>query len=207
MSVDVGRRPTDLGRGPGRTTPGIDATHDQLRLTLPIAKARGFSVRRHEPPSEVLQWLPERSLLRGGSGVPRPTYPHPGHLTTCQVVQVHGRAPGGSLATLGSRSWLMFYVRTFSPQPPTSSCQKANPSVSGASPFASNVYRNHHSFNYAGKPAIGRLISPWLKPGALRRNLVSSQNRSMSISWGPAGKMGFPACSSALVTSVGQHTG
>src|SRR5208337_1989885 len=93
--------------------------------------------------------------------------------TTCQVVQVHGRAPGGSLATLGSRSWLMFYVRTFSPQPPTSSCQKANLSVSGASPFASNVYRNHHSFNYAGKPARGRLISPWLKPGALRRNLVS----------------------------------
>ena len=36
---------------------------------------------------------------------------------------------------------------------------------------------------------------------------VSSQNRSMRISWGPAGKMGFPACSSALVTSVGQHTG
>src|SRR5208337_5631817 len=90
-------------------------------LTLPIAKARGFSARRHEPPSEVLQWLPERSLLRGGSGVPRPTYPHPGHLTTCQVVQV----PGLVLATLGSRSWLMFYVRTFSPQPPTSSCQRA----------------------------------------------------------------------------------
>jgi hypothetical protein len=72
-----------------------------LTLTLPTAKAGGFSVRRHVPPSEVLQCLLERSLLRGGSRVPHGTCPHPGHLTTCQVVQVDRRAPRGSLATLG----------------------------------------------------------------------------------------------------------
>jgi hypothetical protein len=40
------------------------------------------------PPSEVLPCLLERSLLRGSSRVPHGTCPHPGHLTTCQVVQV-----------------------------------------------------------------------------------------------------------------------
>src|SRR5271166_4005759 len=100
----VSRRSLDHLRATEATNGKWNMADDKSGLTLPIAKARGFSVRRHEPPSEVLQWLPERSLLRGGSGVPRPTYPHPGHLTTCQVVQVHGLV----LATLGSRSWLMF---------------------------------------------------------------------------------------------------
>src|SRR5271157_2309044 len=68
-----------------------------LTLTLPTANAGGFSVRRHVPPSEVLQCLLERSLLRGGSRVPHGTCPHPGHLTTCQVVQVDRLV----LATLG----------------------------------------------------------------------------------------------------------
>jgi len=94
-------------------------------LTLPMAKARGFSLQRHTPPSEVLQCLLERSLLRGGSRVPHGTYLHPGRLATCQVVQVDGLV----LATLGPRSWLMFYEETFSPQRPTSSCQKANRTV------------------------------------------------------------------------------
>ena len=79
------------------------------------------------------------------------------------------------------RSWLMFYVGTFSPQPTTSSCQRANSIVPGIGPMARIVHKDHHSFNYAGKPAHptaarrgpGRLISPWLKPGALRRNLVN----------------------------------
>src|SRR5208337_3811715 len=42
----------------------------QPHLDTPHSKAGGFSVRRHVPPSEVLQCLLERSLLRGGSRVP-----------------------------------------------------------------------------------------------------------------------------------------
>ena len=56
----------------------------------------------------------------------RPTCLHPGRLTTSQVVRV----PSLVLARATLRSWLMFYVGTFSPQRPTSSCQRANPNVS-----------------------------------------------------------------------------
>ena len=87
------------------------------------------------------------------------------------------------------RSWLMFYVGTFSPQPTTSSCQRANSIVPGIGPVARIVHKDHHSFNYAGEPAHptaarpgpGRLIFPWLKPGALRRNLVKPTWRTRSV--------------------------
>jgi hypothetical protein len=58
----------------------------------------------------------------------------------------------GSVFGACLRSWLLFYGGAFPRQPPTASCQRANRTVPGISPFASNVYRNHHSFNYAGKP-------------------------------------------------------
>src|SRR5271166_3934424 len=89
-----------LSGPPASEKPPMDKMERLARTQLKsgtISKAGGFSVRRHVPPSEVLQCLLERSLLRGGSRVPHGTCPHPGHLTTCQVVQVDRLV----LATLG----------------------------------------------------------------------------------------------------------
>ena len=49
----------------------------------------------------------------------------PGRLTTCQVVQV----PGLVLARATLRSWLLFYVGTFSPTTDNSELPKSNRST------------------------------------------------------------------------------
>ena len=80
---------------------------DEL-LTLPTAKARGFSVRRRLPDCEVLHRLPDVPLAKTfGRAPPYPTEPWAPH-----------DEPGCPSAQLGSRKgypsiWSMFYGGTF----------------------------------------------------------------------------------------------
>ena len=70
-------------------------------LTLPRLKHVGFSVRR-QPPRRAASYTGSLSVSSCEEVRACPALPvrSPGRLTTCQVVQVDGRAPGGSLATL-----------------------------------------------------------------------------------------------------------
>ena len=125
------------------------------RLTLPMAKARGFYSSTTRAPIGGLTASPcAFPSCEGGSRVPHGTYLRPGHLTTCQVDQVQGLvlAPRSTLRHGCGCSF------TAGLPPPTSQEQVAKeptPTVPKASGFATIVHHYHHlSNNTAGTPYI-----------------------------------------------------